>query len=79
MTSTHLPQMFPVQSRHITEIGFDVDTHTLYVKFVSGALYQYADVPETTYKSFSVAESKGKFFHRVIKDKFEGEIVEFPF
>ena len=44
----------------------------LIVTFKTGAVYQYADVPEQVYSDFLAADSLGKFFTTNVKPKYEG-------
>lgn len=74
-----LPQMLPVQSVHMKEVGYDFDVHALFIRFANGGVYRYADVPELTYHALMVSPSKGKFFHAQIRGKFTEQVMEFPF
>jgi hypothetical protein len=58
----------PVQSSNIASIGYDTETLTLEVEFLSGGIYQYFGVPQDVYDSFISASSKGTFFHHNIKN-----------
>jgi len=50
------------------------DAHRrLRIGFVSGAQYEYLDVPPTTYARFKSAYSKGQFFSAHIRDHFAFE------
>ncbi|MEG6521119.1 KTSC domain-containing protein [Desulfotomaculum sp. 1211_IL3151] len=60
--------MFPVTSSNISSIGYDTTTNTLVIKFHSGGLYQYSDVPATIYQGLMSASSHGQYFHRLIKN-----------
>jgi hypothetical protein len=42
----------------------------LELEFRSGAIYQYFGVPAQTYQELLLAESKGAYFHRHIRDRF---------
>lgn len=42
----------------------------LLVKFNSGAIYEYKDVPEEVFDALLSAESVGKYFNKEIKGKF---------
>jgi hypothetical protein len=46
----------------ISGIRYDRDTGCLRVKFVSGHIYDYKDVPEKFYNLMKRAASKGSFF-----------------
>lgn len=50
-----------VESSNVRAIGYDADTKCLYVQFEKSGLYQYENVPETVYRSFLTAPSKGQF------------------
>lgn len=39
----------------------------LVITFLSGTTYTYADVPESIWKAFLSAPSRGKFFHKNIR------------
>lgn len=62
--------MTPVQSGRVTEIGFDRDSGTVYVRFTDGVLWQYRNVPEHVFAEFAEASSKGRFIRDVL-DNFE--------
>lgn len=56
-----------VKSSNIDSIGFD-GSDTLYVKFLGGGLYSYVPFSQKQFDSFKKAKSKGKWFHKHIKD-----------
>jgi hypothetical protein len=60
----------PVVSSSIASIGFDADSETLEVEFVSGTVYRYQDVEEDVYERFLGASSKGAFFNEHIRDAY---------
>lgn len=66
-------EMKKVESSTIDKIGYDAETQTLTVSFDNGDTYNYKKVPEKTYKALMKAKSKGKYFHKNIKDKYESE------
>ncbi len=43
---------------------------TLYLRFRSGELYRYFDVPQEDYRDFLAADSKGQYFSSKIRDRF---------
>lgn len=59
--------MRPIASSSISEAGYDVSSSKLYVRFSSGKLYSYSDVPLDVASAFFAAESQGKFLNSVIK------------
>lgn len=56
-----------VESSNIAEIGYDLPTLTLQIKFNSGGIYDYWPVSRSLYDRFMTAGSKGKFFWKNIK------------
>lgn len=56
--------------------SYAYDDNTLYVKFTSGTIYKYLEVPSTIADRFEVAESKGKFLNTEIKKNYKYEKLE---
>ncbi|MDR6530304.1 hypothetical protein J2800_001040 [Caulobacter rhizosphaerae] len=46
------------------------ERQVLTVTFVSGCVYDYADVPAEVAEGFRLAFAKGQYFNRVIRDRF---------
>lgn len=63
--------MKPVKSSQVHSHGYDPVTKTLAVKFNSGGLYHYHDVPQETADALDKAESVGSFLGKSVKGKFE--------
>lgn len=66
----------PVQSSNLQDVGYDADSGVLEVTFKSGRRYAYHGVSPTLFHAFMAAESKGSFFAREIRGKFEGVAVD---
>ena len=49
----------------------------LEIKFESGRIYQYYNVPEDIYEELFKSESKGKYFNANIRGKYPYREVEF--
>jgi len=64
-----------VPSTVIASFTYNSQKQILQIRFVSGLLYNYIDVPEEVYKDMKQAFSKGIFFNEFIKDKYEFERV----
>lgn len=60
-------------SSNIDAIGYLEESRQLFVKFNSGKLYVYGNVPLTLYVDLKRAPSKGQFFNRHIKRGFSGK------
>lgn len=65
-----MPEMIYVDSSNIEAIGYDVDAQELHVRFLSGAVYIYYEVPQGVFDAFVSAPSKGSFLNRDIKNVF---------
>lgn len=60
--------MIPVSSSNLSSIGYEGST--LYIRFHSGGLYAYYNVPTSIYNGLMSAESHGKYFHAHIKGRY---------
>ena len=56
--------MIPVDSSDVAAIGFY--NNVVQVQFLSGAVYQYFNVPKSVFDSFLSSASKGRFVHYVL-------------
>lgn len=59
-----------VDSSMIRGIGYDFDSSVLEIEFNNGAVWQYYDFPESEWYEFESSDSKGKYFHREIKNQY---------
>ena len=64
-----------VQSSVLSAVHFDLDRHILEVRFRSGRLYHYFDVPQDIYDALLAAPSLGSYFNKVIRPRFRCELV----
>jgi hypothetical protein len=55
----------------IRNFRYDPDRRRLHITFISGRRYAYQDVPADLAEEMRLAFSKGTFFNRRIKDRFE--------
>lgn len=60
--------MIPVASSDISSVGYEGTT--LHIRFHSGGLYAYYNVPARIYNSLMNASSKGGYFHANIKGRY---------
>ena len=60
----------------ISNFFYNADRRALKIVFVSGMVYEYKNVPEKIYHAMKSSGSKGIYFNRHIKGKFEFEKVE---
>tara|TARA_R100001082_G_scaffold109988_1_gene88526 strand:- start:9827 stop:10063 length:237 start_codon:yes stop_codon:yes gene_type:complete len=56
-----------VVSSSIRSVGYDLSEKTMEVEFSKGQVYQYFDVPESTYNSLMVAVSIGSAFDELVR------------
>ncbi len=63
-------ERYSVQSSNIASIGYDENTQTLDVEFLSGSVYQYYNVPVNMYEQLMQAGSKGRFLNTYIKNAY---------
>jgi len=54
---------------------YDAHTRSLLIRYVSGMVYRYLDVPAEVYAQMRAAFSKGQFLNRFIKGKYAFEKV----
>lgn len=55
---------------HLAGAAWDEGRSVLRIRFRSGGVYDYAEVPRTVYMALMAAQSKGSFFNREIKDRY---------
>lgn len=66
-------EMIPVESTSISEYGYDEDTQTLAITFVStGATYHYQGVPKEIADGLGAADSAGSYFRHEINGRYSG-------
>ena len=59
-------------SNAVSRIEYDAFRMTLYVWFRNGAYrYAYEGVPPRIYRAFCQATSKGSFFQRYVRDRYD--------
>ena len=62
--------MEKVESSNIERIGYLSSASVMDVVFKGGGRYRYFDVPEDVFSNLRKAESKGKYFHKYVKDMY---------
>jgi hypothetical protein len=63
--------MVRVISSAITAVGYDATTGRMKITFKQGRTYDFCRVPSDVYQGLMVAGSKGSYFDRVIKDRYQ--------
>lgn len=69
-----MPDFKPVKSSNIAAMAHDGGA--MYVKFHSGNVWKYDDVPSHLHDTVATADSVGKAFHKAIKGRYDGTKVE---
>ena len=59
-----------MESRAFRAVAYSEDEHSLYLRFRSGEVYRYFDVPVKRYQEFLAADSKGRYFRQSILGHF---------
>jgi hypothetical protein len=67
--------MIPVNSSNLSAVGYDKSTMTMHIRFKSGRLYAYYDVPESVYQKLMNAESHGSYFNSMIRGAFADTLI----
>lgn len=63
----------PLESKMFLRAAYDADSRILYLRFRSGDVYRYFELPEEQYQEFLNAESRGRYFLSHIRDRFRYE------
>ena len=71
-----MPEMTPVSSSNVSEIGYNVGNQEVYVRFLNGSLYVYKGVPQSEFDGLLNAPSVGSYLHRNYKNVYPYERVE---
>jgi hypothetical protein len=64
-------RMVKVNSSTISEIGYDAQRSVMSVKFKTGAIYEYLEVPQSIYDFVINSESVGKALNAEVKGVYE--------
>ena len=68
--------MIQVESSALAAIGYSKADKVLAVEFLKSGKYMYYDVPESVFKEFLKAESKGHYFNSKVKGQYDCEKIE---
>lgn len=70
------PEMQPVSSSNIAELGYDEENQIVYVRFSNNTLYIYKGVSRAEYDNLFNAPSIGSYLHRNYKNVYSYERIE---
>jgi hypothetical protein len=76
-SKTEIPQTL-VESTFLKSAGYRAETETLAIAFRDGTVIHYSQVKSEIWDAFLEAESKGRFFHQVIRGRYTGVKIEAP-
>jgi hypothetical protein len=62
--------MIRVESTDLSAVDFCDWSGTLTIKFHSGGVYEFYDVPRSEYEGLLNASSHGRYFHACIKNRY---------
>ena len=65
----------PLDSEMLVAAGYDEKSRSLLAVFRTGETYRYKNVPSFVYQRLMTADSKGKFMHKYILNRFDYERV----
>ena len=65
----------PLESEMLVAAGYDQKSHSLLAVFRTGEKYRYKNVPLFVFERLMTADSKGKFMHKYILNRFDYERV----
>jgi KTSC domain len=61
------PEIEMVESSKVKAVGYDPEAREIYVRFLSGHTYVFAQADETLFEELRSADSVGGYFNRVVK------------
>lgn len=68
-------EMIPVVSSNVESIGYDEGTQILRVKFITGGIYEYKNVPSMEFEQLKNCSSVGSYLNRSIARNYPYEKV----
>ncbi len=71
-----IPEMIPVSSSNVAEVGYNEEAQEVYVRFLNGTLYIYKGVPKFEFEGLLNAPSVGSYLHRNYKNVYPYERIE---
>ena len=68
--------MITVDSTTLRTVGYDAERQLLHIEFQNRSRYQYFNVPATVYEELLRAPSKGAFFNRTVRPRFDFALIK---
>ena len=63
----------PIESKLLASTAYDADKSILYLRFRSGDVYRYFDLPAEPFRQFLQADSHGRYFLANIRNHYRYE------
>ena len=60
----------PVESSALAAIGYSNRLHALEIEFRNGLTYRYLKVPRVVYRELLAADSKARFYNKMVRGKY---------
>lgn len=64
-------QMIPVNSTAMRAVGYDPNSRRMKITFQQGDTYDFCNVPQHVFDGLLSATSKGSYYNRYIRDRYE--------
>lgn len=71
-----MERVLVTNSLNVREIIYEELNKELFVKFKNNYIYKFNNVPKDVFIKFINSESKGRFVHEHLKDKYKEEIIK---
>jgi lysyl-tRNA synthetase, class II len=71
-------EVHPLSSSVLSAVAYDGDTQLLEVRFQTGRIYRYRDIPREIFEPLLTAPSAGQYFNTHIRDRYRAELIFDP-
>ena len=68
-----IPELHSVSSSNVAAVGYDAESHAVYVQFLDGSIYAYKGVTEQEFENLRTASSVGSYLNRNYKNVYPYE------
>lgn len=69
-------EMYPVSSSNVIEVGYEISSETILVRYTNNTVYAYKGVNENEFDNLKTAPSIGSYIARNFKNVYPYERVE---
>ncbi|WP_370004330.1 KTSC domain-containing protein [Pseudomonas sp. N2-3-1-14] len=64
-------EMVAVHSEAMTAVGYDAGSKRMRIRFQQGHAYDFCNVPPSIHEGLMSAASKGSYYNRYIRDRYQ--------